>query len=260
MNERVTISMDGGVADVRFNRPDKLNALDQAQIAAIADAIDRLGAMPGLRCVLLSGEGRGFCAGLDIAAVAGDPMLTDLMPRSHGVANLFQHLALGWRDLPVPVIAAIHGVAFGGGAQIALGADIRIAAPDAQIALMEMRWGLVPDMGAMPLLRGLVRDDVARELIYTGRRIGGEEAAMLGLVTRTADHPLAEARALAHGIAGNSPEAVRAAKRLLNRASQADDAALLLAESREQLALLASEGHRETLRAAQEKRAPQFTD
>lgn len=260
MNERVTISMDGGIADVRFNRPDKLNALDQAQIAAIAETIDRLGATPGLRCIVLSGEGRGFCAGLDIAAMAGDPMLADLMPRSHGAANPFQNLALGWRDLPVPVIAAIHGVAFGGGAQIALGADIRIAAPDAQISLMEMRWGLVPDMGALPLLRGLVREDVAREFVYTARRISGEEAATLGLVTRTAEDPLAQALALARAIAGNSPQAVRAAKRLFNQASGVDDAALLLAESREQLALLSSEGHRETLRAAQEKRAPRFAD
>lgn len=260
MNERVTIHLDEGVADVRFNRPEKLNALDPPQIMAIADAIDRLGTMPGLRCVVLSGQGRGFCAGLDIAEFADHPDLTDLAPRSHGIANLFQHLAIGWRQLPVPVIAAMHGVAFGAGAQIALGADIRMATFDSQISLMEMRWGLVPDMGAMALLRGLVRDDIARELVYTGRRFCGDEAAALGIVTRNTAEPLSEALALARRIASNSPQAVRAAKRLLNLSSQAEDAALLLAESHEQQALLSSEGHRETLRAAQEKRPPRFSD
>jgi hypothetical protein len=121
MSERVTISVEGGIADVRLARPDKLNALDRAQIFAIADALARLEVMADLRCVVLSGEGRAFCAGLDFQSVAGDPELLDLIPRTHGAANLFQHIALGWRALPVPVIAAVHGVAFGGGAQIVEG-------------------------------------------------------------------------------------------------------------------------------------------
>lgn len=259
MADRVRIDLANGVADVTLARPERLNALDDAQFDAIIDAIAQLEAMPGVRCVVLSGEGDGFCAGLDLSMFAGG-QLPDLMPRTHGIANRVQQIAWGWRTLPMPVIAAVHGVALGAGFQIMMGADIRIAAPDAKLAVLEARWGLVPDVAGIALFRGIVRDDVARELTYTGRTISGEEAARLGVVTRTAHDPHAEAMALARTIAANSPAAMQADKRLFNLALEADEATILLAESREQTVLLAGAEHRETLMAAREKRAPVFRD
>ncbi len=257
---RVTIHIENGIADVRLARPDKMNAMDLAMYRAIADAIDQIEATKGVRCVVLSGEGRCFCAGVDLSRLGVEPALRDLMPRTHGQANLFQNSAWGWRTLSVPVIAAVHGVAFGAGCQVMLGADVRIAAPDTKISIMETRWGLVPDVAGIALLRGLLREDIARELIYTACILSGEEAAALGLVTRTAADPHAAAMALARSIAGQSPEAIRAAKRLMNAIPESTAESLLLAESEEQQALLRSEGHRETIRAATEKRAPLFRD
>lgn len=259
-DRRITIAIEAGIADVRLARPEKINACDRAMFEAIAGAIESLAATPGLRCVVLSGEGRGFCVGIDLETLAGDPALRELAPRTHGDANFVQHAAWGWRNLPVPVIAAVHGFAFGAGFQIMLGADIRIAAPDAELSMMEIRWGLVPDMAGIALLRGLVRDDVAREIIFTGRRLSGEEAAGLGIVTRIAPDPHREAMALARTIAGSSPMAVRAAKRLLNIGPDVDAQAILLAESVEQDKLLASADHAEALAAGREKRAPRFED
>jgi enoyl-CoA hydratase/carnithine racemase len=256
--QRVTIEVEGGVADVRLARADKLNALDPAMFAELIEAIARLEAMPGLRAVVLSGEGRGFCAGLDMASMAAGGSGSDLTARTHGIANAFQQVAWGWRTLPVPVIAALHGVAFGGGLQIASGADVRIAAPDAQLSVMELKWGIVPDMGGFALWRGTVRDDVLRELVYTARAFGAEEARALGFVTRIAQDPHAEATALARAIAGRSPHAVRAAKRLAN--CEGDAAALLAAESAEQAALLGSPDQIEAVTANLEKRAPRFGD
>jgi enoyl-CoA hydratase/carnithine racemase len=260
MTERVTVSVENGVADVRFARPDKLNALDPAQFEAIRGAIDRLGAMKDVRCVVLSGEGRGFCAGIDLETLASTPALRDLMPRTHGEANDFQHVAWGWRMLPMPVIAAVHGFAFGAGFQIMLGADIRIATPDAQLSMMEVRWGLAPDVAGIALLRGLVRNDVAREMTYTARKMSGDEALTLGIVTHVHADPYTRAMTLARVIAANSPDAVRASKRLFNLSLEAGSGPILLAESEEQQTLLTSASHAETLAAASEKRAPVFTD
>jgi enoyl-CoA hydratase/carnithine racemase len=259
MGERVTIEVADGVADVRLARPDKLNALDPAMFAGIIAAIEQLGRAPGLRAVVLSGEGRGFCAGLDMAsmaAVGGADM--DLLARSHGAANDFQQVAWGWRTLAVPVIAALHGVALGGGLQIASGADMRIAAPGTRLSVMEMKWGIVPDMAGFALWRGTVRDDVLRELTYTAREFDAAEAQALGFVTRIAEDPHAEAMALARTIAGRNPHAVRAAKRLANL--EEDTAATLLAESREQAALLRTPNQIEAVMANMQKRPPLFTD
>ena len=189
MSARVQISLDGGVADVRLSRPEKINALDGAMFEGIVDAIATLGADPRVRCVVLSGQGRGFCVGVDLDSLSSNPALRDLRPRTHGVANVFQQAAWGWRSLAVPVIAAVHGFAFGGGFQIMLGADIRIASADARLSMMEVRWGLAPDVAGIALLRGLVRDDIARDITFTARVFTGEEAASLGLVTRLADDP-----------------------------------------------------------------------
>ena len=260
MEDRVQVSMSGGVADVRMVRADKMNALDAAMFAALVDTADRLSREKGLRAVVLSGEGRAFCAGLDMASMAGAGAGIDLMARTHGAANDFQHVAWGWRTLAVPVIAAAHGVAFGGGLQILSGADIRIAHPDTRFAILEAKWGLVPDMGGIALWRTLVRDDVLRELTFTHREFGAAEAERLGFVTRLADDPHAAALALAHEIAGRSPDAVRGAKRLYNGAADQDAAAALLAESAEQKAVLRTPNQVEAVMANMEKRPAVFGD
>ena len=259
-NDRVTIEVTDAIADVVLNRPDKLNALDHDMFTALSEASDALAKRDDVRVVVLSGRGRAFCAGLDLAAMAGDPSFGLLGDRPYGIANVFQNAAWGWRSLPVPVIAALHGVAFGGGFQIALGADIRIVAPDTKLAVMEARWGLVPDMAGIALLRGLVRDDVARELTYTARQFSGTEAAELGLATHLADDPHQSALALAAQIAARSPRAVRSAKRLFALSQDDGAEALLLAESREQEQLLAGPDLPETIAAHAEKRAPRFAD
>lgn len=258
MEERVRIEIEDGIADVRLARPDKLNALDPAMFAAIIAAIARLEGEAGIRAVVLSGEGRGFCAGLDMASMAAGGSGIDLARRSHGLANDFQQVAWGWRALPMPVIAAVHGVAFGGGLQIASGADVRIAAPGTRLSVMEMKWGIVPDMAGYALWRGNVRDDVLRELAYTAREFDAAEAVALGFVTRIAEDPHAEAMALARAIAGRNPHAVRAAKRLANL--EAGTAETLLAESREQAALLRTPNQIEAVMANMQKRPPAFSD
>lgn len=259
-DQRVSIDVDAGIADVRLTRGDKLNALDPAMFAALIDAIDTLGSLDGLRCVVLSGEGRAFCAGLDMASMAGGATGHDLHDRSHGDANLFQQVAWGWRKLPVPVIAAVHGAVFGGGLQIAAGADVRIAAPDTRCSIMEMKWGIVPDMAGFALWRTVLRDDVLRELTYSARQIDADEALRIGLVTRIADDPHGAALALAREIAARNPHAIRAAKRLANRAAEADGATILAAESEEQAMLLRSPNQIEAVMANMQQRAARFQD
>jgi len=269
MEQRVSISITDGVADVRLVRADKMNALDALMFEALVDASDRLAKEKGLRAVVLSGEGRAFCAGLDMGRFAamndngghGIPggEKRDLSIRSHGLANFAQQAVWGWRQLPVPVIAAVHGVAFGGGFQLALGADMRFLAPDARMSIMEIKWGLVPDMAGTPVLATLVRDDILRELTYTGRIFSAQEALSYGLATRICDDPRATALEVAIEIAGKSPDAVRAAKRMLNHLS-VDPGPALLAESVEQQKLLGSANQLEAVRANIEKRPPRFAD
>ncbi|MCC6763126.1 MAG: crotonase/enoyl-CoA hydratase family protein [Deltaproteobacteria bacterium] len=260
MSDRVSISIDAGVADVRLNRPEKMNALDRPMFDDIAAAGARLAATSGLRAVVLSGNGRAFCAGLDMASFTGSEGPGDITARTHGAANLFQEVAWLWRQLPVPVVAAVHGVAFGGGFQIMLGADVRIAAPDTKLSIMEIKWGLVPDMAGIALTRGLMRDDVLRELTFTGRIFNGAEGVGYGCVTHVDADPHAAATRLAREIAAKNPEAIRSAKRLYNDALDADGAALLAAESREQKALIGTANQLEAVMANIEKRAPIFRD
>jgi len=262
MNDRVTVRLEDGVADVRLNRADKMNALDEAMFAAIIDTGERLAQDNSIRAVVLSGEGRAFCAGLDIGNftdMAGDKPPSD---RLFGTSRSSSGAKMGmiWRDLPMPVIAALHGVAFGGGLQIAMGSDIRFATPDVRLSVMEIRWGLIPDMSGMALMRNLIRDDVIRELTWTGRQILGEEAARLGLVTGLSDNPHDTAMALAKDIAAKSPTAIRASKRLLNRAPDSDQHDILQMETEEQLILMGSANQREALQAHTEKRNPIFVD
>jgi enoyl-CoA hydratase/carnithine racemase len=279
MSDRVTISMNGGVADVRLNRPDKRNALDGAMFLALAEAGERLKSEPGLRCVVLSGEGASFCAGLDFGSfqqMAGGTDSGDLGgdggddadTRSASpatieegrITHLGQQVAWVWQEVPVPVVAAVHGHALGGGIQIALGADIRIVHPDAQLSVREVHWGLVPDMTGTLTLSRLVRPDVAKELTFTGRMVTGREAFDLGLATRLSEAPRDDALALAREIAGRSPHAVRGVKALFNRILSEDAAAQFAQERAVIASLIASPNQIEAVMANFEKRPPAFTD
>ena len=265
--QRVVVEVSGGVADVRLNRPEKLNALDSAMFDAITDTLERLAGDTAVRAVVLSGEGRAFCAGLDMGSLAAmadtapQSASSDLGRREPGqVANRAQLAAYGWSQLAVPVIAAVHGVALGGGAQIALGADLRIVAPDSQISIFEISWGLVPDMSATVTLPRLVGADIAKELTWTARLVSGEEAVRIGLATRVAADPLGEALRLAAEIAARNPHAVRAAKRMFASRPGATDAERLAIESAEMAALIGSPNQSEAVRARLQKREPLFAD
>jgi enoyl-CoA hydratase/carnithine racemase len=260
MSERITVQVSEGVADVRLARPDKLNALDGAMFEALVATGEKLAADRSLRAVVLSGEGRAFSAGIDVSTFSGGGV-RDLFARSGASpANFVQRAAWTWTELPVPVVAAIHGVAFGGGLQIALAADLRIVAPDARLSVMEIKWGLVPDMSGTQTLRRLVRLDVAKELTYTGRIVSGAEAVELGLATHLADSPRDAAFELAREIAGREPRAVRAAKRLLDASGVVEVEEGLRLEEELQRSLLGKPNQIEAVRANVEKRAPRYSD
>ena len=265
VNDRVIVNINEGVADVRLVRTDKMNALDDAMFGALIETGTRLKTEPGLRAVVISGEGRAFCAGLDMGnfqrtADAGRDPRPDgrLLPRTNGIANRPQYAVWVWREVPVPVIAAVHGVAFGGGFQLTLGADMRYTAPDTKMSVMELKWGLVPDMAGTVIMRNLMRDDVIRDLTYTGRIFTGEEADRMGLVTRLTANPRDEALATARDIATKNPDAIRASKRMLNALPLVSDAEGLITESREQDALAGKPNQVEAVMAQMQKRAPQF--
>lgn len=269
MKDRIEISVEEGVADVRLVRGDKMNALDHRMFDAIIETGEELRGNADIRVVVLSGEGRAFCAGLDMGNFArladgdskeGQGGSGRLEPRTHGIANKPQHAAWMWRDLPVPVIAALHGVALGGGFQIALGADLRYAAPGTRLSVMEIKWGLIPDMAGSQLMRLLARDDVIRELTYTGRIFTAEEALEFGFVTRVCDDPLAEATATAREIAARNPDAIRGDKRLLNEALYLDTAEGLLLESQLQDAIIGRPNQVEAVLAEIEGRPARFED
>jgi enoyl-CoA hydratase/carnithine racemase len=272
MSDRVSISNDNGIVDVRLNRPDKLNALDQAMFQGIVEAGEALKGDPAVRVVVLSGEGRGFCSGLDFGsfqAMAGGGAAPADAPRDESlgaigdtggrITHLGQQAAWVWQELEVPVIAAVHGAALGGGLQIALGADIRIVAPDAKLSVLESRWGLIPDMTGTVVLPKLVGLDVAKELTFSGRMVSGEEAVTLGLATRVADDPRAAALELAADLAAKSPDALREGKRLLNLSGTRPLAEQLHDERVTMGSLIGSPNQVEATMAYFEKRAPRFT-
>ena len=258
---RVSVEVEDHVARVTLTRGDKMNALDDAMVDGIIAAGQQVRESDA-RAVVLAGEGNAFCAGLDLesfAKMGGMDAEAWLMERTHEDANRMQELAMVWRRVPVPVVAAVQGVAFGGGLQLALGADIRIAHPEARFSLMEMKWGLVPDLGGMALLPQLVRSDVLRWLTYTAEAVGAEQALAWGLVTSLAEDPQAEALELARRIAGQSPSAIRAAKRLIEVAESAPRAEVLLAESRESAGLIGKADQMEVISARMQGRAPKFS-
>ncbi len=268
MADLVTIEMKAGIADVRLNRPDKYNALNPEMFKAIIEAGERLAQAKDVRVVVLSGNGRGFCAGLDMSGFQGmadsssgerNPTGT-LLSRDERPENHAQRPAYVWKRMPVPVIAAIHGVAYGGGCQIALGADIRFAAPDAKLSVMEIKWGLIPDMSITQTLRDILPMDVAKELTFSGRILSGEQAQALGLVTHVSEDPLAAAMTLAEEIAGKSPDAIRAGKQLFEESWHADERTGLAMESQLQVELIGSPNQVEAIKANFENRSPDFTD
>ena len=270
MDDRVTLSVDDrGIADVRLNRADKRNALDGAMFLALRDAGERLKSEPGVRVVVLSGEGESFCAGLDFAAFqsmtgAGEQMDAadgnPGVPTPGGITHLGQQVCWVWQELPVPVLAAVHGHALGGGMQIALGADLRFIHPDTKLSVREVHWGLTPDMTGTLFLSRLVGSDVAKELTFTARMISGREAGELGLATHVTETPYDDAMAVAGEVAGRSPDAVRGAKALFNRLANADAAAQFAEERRVIGSLIGTPNQVEAVMANFENRAPTFTN
>ncbi len=260
--ERVTVSIGGHVATVTLNRPDKHNALDIPMFEGIMAAAEQLSGEPGVRAVVLHGAGPSFCSGLDVMSVmaAGQGLDGLLEPLRGEVPNSFQRAAYDWIRLPMPVVAAVHGNCLGGGLQIALAADIRIATPDSRLSVMEVKWGLVPDMSITRTLPRLVGIDVAKELTYTGRIFNGEEALGLGVVTHLAEDPLAAARELAGEIAARSPHAVRGAKRLYDQAWTASASESLALEAEIQLSLVGSPNQLAAVSAGVTKQPAEFAD
>ncbi|MEM9034004.1 MAG: crotonase/enoyl-CoA hydratase family protein [Actinomycetota bacterium] len=267
MSDRVVVEVEDGVADVRLNRADKMNALDSAMFHALSEAADRIRERSDVRVVVLSGEGRAFCAGLDFDSFRGMADSDDSGPREPvleipegRITSSGQEPVYAWSSLEVPVIAAVHGVALGGGLQLALGADLRIVAPDAKLSVLEIRWGLVPDMTGTQILPQLVGLDVAKELALTGRMVEGTEAVALGLATKLADDPRATALAMARDIAGKNPHAIRGTKRLLDLAGRVTLAEGFAEEARIQRALIGSPNQVEAVTAYFERRDAVYAD
>jgi enoyl-CoA hydratase/carnithine racemase len=264
MSDLVTIAVTDHVADVRLNRPEKMNALNLAMFDAIIAAAERVMSDRTIRAVVLSGEGGAFCAGLDVANFTDPSVLGDAGPFGPGRGgfwpNYYQKPGYLWKDVPVPVIAALHGAVFGGGLQIALGADIRIAAPSVKMSVMEIKWGLIPDMSGTQTLRDLVRLDIAKELTFTGRIVEADEAERIGLVTRVADDAREAALSMARDIAAKNPDAISLGKLLLESAWQGDAARGLEIEEKLQARLLMTPNQIETVMAVMEKRPAQFAD
>lgn len=263
-NELVTIEIKDHVADVRFNRPDKYNALSPGMFKAIEKAALDLHEDRSVRAVVLSGNGKGFCAGLDLMNFQnmnqGASVGSGLDNKEKKYPNMFQAVGYLWKQLPVPVIAALHGVAFGGGFQIAMGADIRIADPSTRLSVMEIKWGLIPDMSASQTLRDLVRIDVAKELTYTGRIVEAPEAAELGLVTKISEDPLTDALEMAKVIASKSPDATSRAKQLFNESWHGDSIAGLQLEEKLQKEIIGQKNQIEAIMSNMEKRPAKYDD
>lgn len=269
MSERIKVSKSDGVADVKLVRSDKMNALDDAMFSALIETSEELAADASVRCVVISGEGRAFCAGLDMGNFGkmaegggnGSPSGREpLETRTHGIANRAQQAVWGWRTLPVPVIAAVHGVALGGGFQVMLGSDIRIVHPETKLSIMEIKWGLVPDMAGTAIMRHLCRDDILRELTYTGRIFSGADGKEYGFATELSESPHERAMELATLIASKNPDAIRADKTIFNSIPDMDDAGALLQESVLQDRIIGSKNQIEAVMAELQKRPATFED
>ncbi len=264
MSKRVTVTIENHIADVKLSRPDKMNAIDEDMFQSIIKVGEELNANPSIRCIVLSGEGKSFCAGIDLSnfdiSNPNNISKAKLTPRTHGIANKWQKVAWQWREMPIPVIAAVHGVCFGGGLQIMLGADIKYITSDAKLSVMEMKWGIFPDMAGTVLMRHTVRDDIIRELTYTNRIFSGEQAVAYGFATHIADNPYEAAMELAKEIASKSPSAIVKAKKVLNEAPYLTPAEGMLLESEEQQAILMEHNQVEAVFSSMQKRPGDFKD
>ena len=268
INDRIKLSIENNIAHVVLSRPDKMNALDQQMFSALIEAAAQVEAAKDARVVVISAEGKGFCAGLDMEnfsamlepskATESDPI--KLETRTRGIANDVQYAVWVWRELSIPVIVALHGVAVGGGLQIALAADMRYAAPGTRFSIMEMKWGLIPDMSSTQLMRHHMPEDAVRELTYTARMFDAAEALQYQVVTKVVDDPLAYAMDIAAQIANRNPDAIKASKRVLNAANYVSAADGLLMESKEQDQIIGSPNQIEAVMAELQKRRPNFKD
>lgn len=271
-SDRVTLTLVDGIADVRLNRADKRNALDSDMFSSLAAMGAYIKTLNQVRVVVLSGEGASFCAGLDFASfhvmAAGgsatgfkkDGQFNAAALSEGGLTHLAQQICWVWQQIQVPVVAALHGHALGGGIQLALGADIRFAHPDTQMSVREIYWGIIPDMTGTLTLSRLVRPDIAKELVFTGKIIDGREAFNIGLVTHLSDNPHAEAMALAKQIASRNPHAIRGAKQLLNLQANAGAAEQFAAERDVIFSLMGTDNQKEAVAAHFEKRDPMYSD
>jgi enoyl-CoA hydratase/carnithine racemase len=259
--QRLQIDIDhSGVAHLQLARPEKMNALDAITFPELIRAADELTANPQVRVVVMSGQGRAFCAGLDLSLFTNPNLRSMLGDSDADGVNDVQRAVWAWRKLPVPVIAAVHGTAFGGGLQLMLGADIRFIAPSAKLSIMEIEYGIIPDICGTQLWGNLVREDVMRELTFSGRIFDGNEAVALGFATKLSDDPLASALACATAIAARSPDAIRSAKKLFNNYRSSGPAEGLRREAQAQIELLYTPNQMEAVAAKMEKRTPRFID
>jgi enoyl-CoA hydratase/carnithine racemase len=279
IDDRVTISVVDGIADVKMNRADKRNALDNAMFTSLNAAGEYLKKLDGLRVVVLSGDGASFCAGLDFSSFAqmaeagakanaadnkADNKAGEKPDMNAGVmvdgriTHMAQQVCWVWQEVPVPVIAAVHGHALGGGIQIALGADIRIVHPDTQLSVREVHWGLIPDMTGTLMLSRLVRPDIVKNLVFTARVFSGHEAHEMGIATQLSQNVHADAMTMAREIAGRSPEAVRGAKKLINLLANSGAAEQFAAERETIGRLIGTANQAEAVMSHFEKRPPNF--
>ena len=275
VDDRVTISIVDGIADVKMKRADKRNALDNAMFTSLSAAGEYLKTLDGLRVVVLSGDGASFCAGLDFSSFAQmaeagaadkkhDKKSDEKSDMNAGamvdgrITHMAQQVCWVWQEVPVPVIAAVHGHALGGGIQIALGADIRIVHPDTQLSVREVHWGLIPDMTGTLMLSRLVRPDIVKNLVFTARIFSGHEAHEMGIATQLSNDVYADAMTMAREIAGRSPEAVRGAKKLINLLANSGAAEQFAAERATIGQLIGTANQAEAVMSHFEKRPPNF--
>jgi enoyl-CoA hydratase/carnithine racemase len=262
MSDRVIIEVSEQVANVRLNRAQKHNAIDMKMFEALAEAADSIAADKSIRAVVLGAAGDNFCAGIDMGMFGAEVDFHGLLDATPATspANVFQRSAYAWRELPIPVICALRGVVYGGGLQIALGADIRYASPETRLSIMEIKWGLIPDMAMTTTLRHIMPVDKVKELTFSGAVFDAEEALRYGVITAIHDDPLAAANTLAATIALKSPDAIRAAKRLVNSAWDLPEAEALRLEAALQKPLIGSPNQLESVMANMQKRQPDFRD
>lgn len=256
----ISCELSDGVAYVRLERPEKFNGLTLDMVNELARLAAWLRRRPELRAVVLSGSGESFCSGLDFASALREPpkIVATFLPRPWRGTNNFQEACWGWRRLPVPVIAVVHGHVYGGGLQLAMAADFRFTTPDSQWSVLETKWGLIPDMTGVRTLAEQVGMDTAKLLTMTGDVVSGTEAGRLGLATTVSADPHAEAGKLVDKLLTRSPDAVAAAKRLFGSTWTSGPRRTFGRERVEQLLLLMLRNTAAARNAAFKQETPHF--